>query len=121
MLDSLSRLFANVVTILNIVFGTLSIIYVMSEHYQMAAIMIIIAVILDGMDGKIARKFDSASDLGKELDSLCDMVSFGVAPAVLLFSQVFQNNYKTLGLLAIILYVVCGALRLARFNILNIT
>lgn len=121
MLDSLGRLFANVVTILNIIFGTLSIIYVLAGDYKMAAILIIVAVIMDGMDGKIARKFDSTSDLGKELDSLCDLVSFGVAPAILLFAQILQSQFRMLGLLAIILYVVCGALRLARFNILNIS
>ncbi len=120
MRDSLSKIFANVVTILNIVFGTLSIIYVLADDYSMAALLILLAAVMDGMDGRIARKLETTSELGKELDSLCDLVSFGVAPSILLFSQVLHGRYPTLGLLCTILFVVCGALRLARFNILNI-
>lgn len=120
MRDSLSKMFANVVTILNIIFGTLAITYTMAQEYRTAALLILVAVIMDGADGRIARRLDSTSELGKELDSLCDLVSFGVAPAMLLYSQVLQPSYHTLGLMVCILFVVCGALRLARFNILNI-
>ncbi len=120
MLDSIGRLFANVVTILNIICGTLAIIYTFVHDYQMAAALIILAVIMDALDGRIARRFDSSSDLGKELDSLCDLVSFGVSPAILIFAQVLQSNFRLLGILVILLYVVCGALRLARFNVINI-
>lgn len=120
MRDSLSKMFANVVTILNIVFGTLSIIYILADDFRMAALLILVAAVMDGADGKIARRLDSTSELGKELDSLCDLVSFGVAPAILLFAQVLHGLFPTLGVLCCILFVVCGALRLARFNILNI-
>lgn len=120
MRDSLSKMFANVVTILNIIFGTLAITYIMAQEYRTAALLVLVAAIMDGADGRIARKLDSTSELGKELDSLCDLVSFGVAPAILLYSQVLQSRYHTLGLMVCILFVVCGALRLARFNILNI-
>jgi len=119
--DSLSKMFANVVTILNIIFGTLAITYILAQEYRTAALLVLVAVIMDGADGRIARKLDSTSELGKELDSLCDLVSFGVAPAILLYSQVLQSHYHTLGLMVCILFVVCGALRLARFNILNIS
>ncbi len=121
MRDSLSKMFANVVTILNIIFGTLAITYILAQEYRTAALLVLVAVIMDGADGRIARKLDSTSELGKELDSLCDLVSFGVAPAILLYSQVLQSHYHTLGLMVCILFVVCGALRLARFNILNIS
>lgn len=120
MRDSLSKMFANVVTILNIVFGTLSIIYTLASDYRMAALLILVAALMDGADGRIARRLDTTSELGKELDSLCDLVSFGVAPAILLFAQVLHDRFPTLGVLCCILFVVCGALRLARFNILNI-
>ncbi|HWP97849.1 MAG TPA: CDP-diacylglycerol--serine O-phosphatidyltransferase [Syntrophomonadaceae bacterium] len=120
MRDSFNKMFANVVTILNIIFGTLSITYILDNDYRMAAWLILVAGVMDAMDGRIARRLDTTSDLGKELDSLCDLVSFGVAPAVLLYAQILHGRYHMLGLLACILFVVCGSLRLARFNVLNI-
>jgi CDP-diacylglycerol--serine O-phosphatidyltransferase len=57
--------------------------------------------------------------MGKELDSLCDLVSFGVAPAILIYSQVFSEYPGIIGLITAILFIICGALRLARFNVLN--
>lgn len=120
MRDSFNKMFANVVTILNIIFGTLSITYILANDFRMAAWLILVAVVMDAMDGRIARRLETTSDLGKELDSLCDLVSFGVAPAVLLYAQILNAHYHMLGLMACILFVVCGALRLARFNVLNI-
>jgi CDP-diacylglycerol--serine O-phosphatidyltransferase len=117
----MSSKFANLVTVMNIIFGTLSLVCVLSRDYKTAALLIIIAVALDGVDGRIARKFDSTSAFGKELDSLSDLVSFGVAPAILIFSQVLQEHYHILGGIIIIAYVACGALRLARFNVMNIS
>ncbi|WP_242848943.1 CDP-diacylglycerol--serine O-phosphatidyltransferase [Syntrophomonas palmitatica] len=75
---------------------------------------------MDGMDGRIARRFNSTSEFGRELDSLCDLVSFGVAPAVLLYAQVLDYHTGWLGLLAAVFYIGCGAYRLARFNVLKI-
>jgi CDP-diacylglycerol--serine O-phosphatidyltransferase len=75
---------------------------------------------MDGLDGRIARRLGVMSDMGKELDSLCDLVSFGVAPALLLYSQVLDPFLYTLGLISAIAYIMCGAFRLARFNVLNI-
>ncbi|MDR1616967.1 MAG: CDP-diacylglycerol--serine O-phosphatidyltransferase [Syntrophomonadaceae bacterium] len=121
MLDLMSSMIANLVTIMNIIFGTLSLVCTVSGDYKTAALLVLIAVILDGMDGRIARKFDSVSAFGKELDSLSDLVSFGVAPAILIFSQVLQAHYHILGGIIILAYVVCGALRLARFNIMNVS
>lgn len=121
MRDSLSKMFANVVTILNIIFGTLAIVYILAGEYRTAALLILVAVVMDGADGRIARKLDSTSEMGKELDSLCDLVSFGVAPAILLYAQVLQSSFHTLSIMVSLLFVVCGALRLARFNILNIS
>jgi CDP-diacylglycerol--serine O-phosphatidyltransferase len=83
-------------------------------------VFILLAVIMDSLDGRVARRLEISSELGKELDSLCDLVSFGVAPAMLVYSQVLFSYNHDIGLLAAVFYIVCGAFRLARFNVLNI-
>lgn len=103
-------------TMANLVFGVLSIIYTMSEQYLLSGVMIILCMIMDVLDGKVARKLDVSSNFGKELDSLADVVSFGVAPAVLVYAQVLVT-YNWLGLVVIIWFAMMGALRLARFNV----
>lgn len=103
-------------TIANLVFGIMAIIYTMSGQYVLAGVMIILCMIMDVLDGKIARKLDASSNFGKELDSLADVVSFGVAPAILVYAQVLVN-YKWLGLVVILWFAVAGTLRLARFNV----
>src|SRR5690554_4906942 len=81
----------NAVTLANLLLGIISLIYTMDQNYQIAATAILLSMVLDGMDGKIARKLDVTSSFGKELDSLCDLVSFGVAPALLVYSSSLQN------------------------------
>lgn len=120
MLNLLTKTIANMVTLLNLIFGSLSLFHTLSHNYQTAAILILLAVLMDGLDGRVARRLNAESELGKELDSLCDLVSFGVAPAFLIYTQAFSQPYPTLGIVAAIFFIVCGALRLARFNILNI-
>jgi CDP-diacylglycerol--serine O-phosphatidyltransferase len=110
------RILPSLFTVGNLIFGIMSILYVLSEEYALSSIMIIISMILDVLDGRIARRFDVSSDFGKELDSLADVVSFGVAPAILLYTQVL-SEYSGLGLAAILWFAVAGALRLARFNV----
>ncbi len=119
-MDLITKSFANILTLLNLVFGATAIVLVLHQQYTWAAVLIILAVFMDGADGKIARKFGTTSELGKELDSLCDLVSFGVAPAILLYAQVFQSSLHLPGLMVSLLFIMCGALRLARFNVLNI-
>lgn len=121
MVGLVSKRFANFITFLNIVFGSTAILYTINGNYILSAILILAAVMMDGLDGKVARKLKTSSDLGKELDSLCDIVSFGVAPAVLLYTQVLASNYHFIGLAAFLLYIICGAYRLARFNVMNIS
>ncbi|MDD3364790.1 MAG: CDP-diacylglycerol--serine O-phosphatidyltransferase [Syntrophomonas sp.] len=121
MLDFVNKSCANTVTLVNIVFGSLSLVSTLHGNYQSAAIFILLAVVMDGLDGRIARKFGIISDMGKQLDSLCDLVSFGVAPAILLYTQVLYSLPYSLGLIAAIFYIMCGAFRLARFNVLNIS
>lgn len=112
---------ANTITLINIIFGSLSLIQTLERNYLMAAIFILLAVFMDGIDGRVARKFNVMSDIGKQLDSLCDLVSFGVAPAILIYSQLLYDLPLSLGVAAALVYIMCGAFRLARFNVLNIS
>lgn len=109
---------ANLMTLLNMSFGGISIIATINGEMKMAALFIIIAALCDRFDGAIARKFDVASELGAQLDSLCDLVSFGVAPAVLLYTLAL-NELGGIGAFAALLFIGCGAFRLARFNVIN--
>lgn len=111
---------ANIITLINITFGSLAIIQVLDKNHTIAAIFILCAVLMDGIDGRVARKFGVMSDIGKQLDSLCDLVSFGVAPAILLYSQLLYDLPLLMGVAAALVYIMCGAFRLARFNVLNI-
>lgn len=109
----------NIVTLSNLLLGVLSLTYTMSQQYQTAAILILLGVFLDGMDGKIARRLDVETNFGKELDSLCDLVSFGVAPALLVYDNYLQE-IGFFGLIIALSFALCGAVRLARFNVMNI-
>ena len=100
----------------NLICGFFSIISTFNGQYLQAAIFVILAHLLDGLDGYVARLTKTTSQFGIELDSLADLVSFGVAPAVLAYYWALVP-WGTWGWLAACLYVVCGALRLARFNV----
>lgn len=106
----------NIITLGNLFFGIVSICFAMNDHYVFAAWMVLAAAGLDVIDGKVARVFGTSSDLGKNLDSLSDLVSFGVAPFIL----VYVLNFRIPGLALILLsvYLLCGAWRLAKFNAL---
>lgn len=103
-------------TVGNLFCGYLSIWCSIRGTFQTAAILIIAAAVLDMLDGRIARLTNSASRFGEEYDSLADLVSFGVAPAVLAYSWGLADFHR-LGWMASFLFVVCGSMRLARFNI----
>ncbi|MBW2039994.1 MAG: CDP-diacylglycerol--serine O-phosphatidyltransferase [Deltaproteobacteria bacterium] len=96
--------------------GFYAIIASFNGNYLHSAVAILAAAFFDGIDGKVARLTRSTSRFGVEFDSLSDLVAFGVAPAILVFSWALQP-YGRLGWLAAFLYVACGALRLARFNV----
>ena len=114
-------------TIGNIFCGYYSVISTLRGNWDYAAILIGVGYILDGLDGRIARLTKTASDFGVQLDSIADMVTFGVAPAILAFSWGFgasegidgnvAKHVHQLGSVASFAFVVCGALRLARFNL----
>jgi CDP-diacylglycerol--serine O-phosphatidyltransferase len=105
----------NLLTLGNLFSGFTSIIYISKGEYEIAAIMILIAGIFDALDGVVARLIRSTSLIGVELDSLCDAVSFGVAPSFLLYS-VFFNQIDEFGILFASLPALAGVYRLARFN-----
>jgi CDP-diacylglycerol---serine O-phosphatidyltransferase len=95
--------------------GFYSIVAAMNEHFEPAAIAIFVAMVLDGMDGRIARLTNTQSDFGMQYDSLSDMVSFGLAPALIMY-QWALSGMGQLGWLAAFVYTASAALRLARFN-----
>ncbi len=106
----------NTITILGLLCGLYSIILSIDGKFVYAAYALILAALFDGLDGKVARLVKGTSEFGVQLDSLCDLVSFGVAPAILVYSWVLAP-FGRLGLMAVFLFVACGALRLARFNV----
>jgi CDP-diacylglycerol--serine O-phosphatidyltransferase len=103
-------------TVGNLFCGYLSIWCTIRGTFEIAAVLIIAAAVLDALDGRIARMTNSTSEFGEEYDSLADLVSFGVAPAVLAYSWGL-SDFDRLGWMASFLFVVCGSMRLARFNI----
>ena len=111
----------HLLTLANLFFGFLSLIFTLDGKYGLAAGMIILSVFLDSMDGKVARRLAVSSDFGKQLDSLCDVVSFGVAPAILVYKVILYTYLGYFGFLIAAAFVLCGAVRLARFNVLNIS
>jgi len=106
----------NLFTLLNLFFGFLSVMYSAQGDYKNAAILILIGMMLDSMDGRIARMLQVESELGKELDSLADIVTFGVAPAMMAYYSYF-SSFGVLGMAIAGLFPLFGAYRLARFNI----
>ncbi len=112
----MKSLIPNMLTSLNLVLGMGSIISTFQGNFYQAAILIVLAMVADGLDGRVARFFNASSDFGKELDSLCDLVSFGVAPAILAYAF-YLKDFAEFGYVASIFFATCGALRLARFNV----
>jgi CDP-diacylglycerol--serine O-phosphatidyltransferase len=111
----LIHLVPNAFTVASICFGLSAIRYGLDGRYQTAVVMIILAAIFDGLDGRSARLLKITSKLGAELDSLADFLSFGVAPAFLIYLWSLHEA-KGLGWAIALFYVICAALRLARFN-----
>ena len=109
----------NILTGANLAIGMISMTYAIQGRFALAALLVLVAALLDRFDGKVARKIGASSEFGKELDSLADMVSFGVAPAIIAYLWKL-NILGVLGIAIMVLFVLCGALRLARFNILNV-
>lgn len=109
---------ANLITICNMAFGGAAIMATLNGSYSYSMLFIFIAAFLDRYDGKVARKFNQESELGKQLDSMGDIISFGVAPALLIYGLVL-NSFGVVGMIMSVLFISCGALRLARFNVME--
>ena len=106
----------NTLTLIGVCIGLTSINFALNGNYKLSIIAILLAAIIDGLDGRIARLIKGTSRVGKELDSLTDVISFGVAPAFIMYFWQL-NSLGKVGWLISLIYVVCVALRLARFNI----
>ena len=106
----------NMLTLIGVCIGLTSIRFALDGRFEFAIVAIIFAALIDGLDGRIARLIKGTSKVGKELDSLTDMISFGVAPAFIMYFWKL-NTLGRFGWLLCLIYVICVALRLARFNI----
>ena len=109
-------LLPNILTLGGVCLGISSIKFSIDNNYSLAVIFILLAAILDALDGRIARLIKGTSEFGKELDSLTDFVSFGIAPVLILYFWEL-NNYGKIGWAITLIYSVCCVLRLARFNL----
>ena len=108
--------FADVFTLTNVIFGIISILFSIKGWYNTASLMLLLAVASDFFDGKIAKIMGQANEFGKELDSLADTISFGVAPAIFGFALI----QTPLAIISFTIFLFCGILRLARYNIMDL-
>lgn len=106
----------NLITTASLFAGFYAIIEAIHGNFEVAALAVLVSLVLDGLDGRVARMTQSASNFGVQYDSLADLVAFGVAPALIVYFWALQP-FGRYGWVAAFLFVVCGALRLARFNV----
>ena len=106
----------NILTLIGVCIGLTSIKFSFDGNFQLAIIAVIVAAVIDGLDGRIARLIKGTSEFGKELDSLTDFVSFGIAPVFVIYFWEL-NQFGRIGWLLVLLFSVCCVLRLARFNL----
>lgn len=109
-------LLPNILTTANLFFGFYAMLAAAKESFAVAGVFIVMAAALDGLDGRIARMTNTMSKFGAEYDSLADLATFGIAPAILVYFWAI-DIYGRWGWFVSFLFVVCGALRLARFNV----
>ncbi len=112
----LVQLLPNFLTLAALCSGLTSIRFAVVQQFEFAVALVVLAAVLDGLDGRVARLLSSESALGAELDSLGDFLSFGVAPGIILYLWSL-NTIQGFGWIAVLVLVICCALRLARFNI----
>lgn len=112
---SFNRLIPNMMTMLGLCCGLVAIRFAFEGRFEQAAALILVAGVIDGLDGRLARLLKATSRFGAEFDSLSDFLCFGVAPAFILYFWTMQD-YRALGFAPCLMFAVCMALRLARFN-----
>ena len=115
---TVTRLLPNIATVMATCSGLTAIRFALLENYHLAVTAVIIAALLDAMDGRLARLLGATSDFGAELDSLSDFVSFGVAPAIVLYILTL-HEWRGFGWGVSLFFAVCMSLRLARFNVMS--
>ncbi len=113
--QSFNRLIPNMMTMLGLCCGLVAIRFAFEDRFEQAATLILVAGVIDGLDGRLARLLKATSRFGAEFDSLSDFLCFGVAPAMVLYLWT-MHDYRALGFAPCLLFAVCMALRLARFN-----
>ncbi len=113
---SFNRMIPNILTLLAIAAGLTAMRFALQERWEHAVMAILVAAILDALDGRVARLLKGASKFGAELDSLSDFVCFGVAPAMMLYLWAMQDAGRA-GWILVMLFAMCMGLRLARFNV----
>lgn len=113
---SILSLLPNVMTLAAICAGLSAIRFAILGRFELALLLILLAAVLDGIDGRLARMLKSESAIGAELDSLADFVNFGVAPPMVLYLWALQD-LRSFGWIAVLIFAVCAVLRLARFNV----
>jgi len=114
---NLRSLLPNLITLSGLSFGLSSMRFAIEGEYNLAILCILFAAVCDALDGMLARHLDSESDLGFQLDSLSDFLSFGIAPGLLMYIAVFNQN--SIGAFAALIFIVFSCLRLALFNVLH--
>ncbi|MDQ1080041.1 phosphatidylcholine/phosphatidylserine synthase [Pseudoroseomonas cervicalis] len=113
--QSFNRLIPNILTLLGLCSGLMAMRFALEGRWEPAAGLIILAGAIDGLDGRLARLLKATSRFGAEFDSLADFLSFGVAPAMILYLWT-MHDYRGLGFVPCVMFAVCMSLRLARFN-----
>lgn len=112
----LHRLIPNLMTLMALAAGLTAIQYAWDSNWERAVLAILVAVVLDTLDGAVARLLKATSEFGAQLDSLSDFLAFGVAPSIILYSWILQDSGK-IGWMAMLIFAAACALRLARFNV----
>ncbi|KAF8818729.1 CDP-alcohol phosphatidyltransferase family protein [Rickettsia endosymbiont of Cardiosporidium cionae] len=111
-------LLPNILTILGLIIGVSAIRFGLESKWEISVYCTVIAAVIDGMDGRIARILNASSEFGAELDSLCDFVNFAISPTLIIYLWSFQQyEFKILSWLSMMIFIVCMAIRLARFNV----
>ncbi len=115
-----NKIVPNMITSGSVLCGMFSLILTYQRHFLPSALLLVMAVFFDYMDGRVARNLGGSSAFGEELDSLADALSFGAAPAFLIYARYIDLPGGTLGAIAVAFYALCGVLRLARFNVTHV-
>jgi len=115
-----NKIVPNMITSGSVLCGMFSLIMTYQRHFLPSAILLVLAVFFDYMDGKVARSLGGSSAFGEELDSLADALSFGAAPAFLIYAKYIDIEGGMPGVLAAAFFALCGVLRLARFNVTHV-